>query len=75
MHGETLSQLFFNLEKVLINQTGYLSIRVFFRMFYKGQNDRLYDIAWDTDFASLLIAVEQTNSSPKERLSEGIYFT
>jgi hypothetical protein len=23
-------------------------------MFFKGQNDRFYDIAWDTDFASLL---------------------
>ncbi len=43
-------------------------------MFYKGRNDPFYDIAWDTDFVSLLIAVEKINSSPKERLSEVIYF-
>jgi hypothetical protein len=43
-------------------------------MFYKGRHDRFYDIAWNTDFASLLITVEKINSNPTERLSEAICF-
>ena len=35
-------------------------------MFYKGRNDRFYDIAWNADFASLLIAVEKIYSTPRE---------
>ena len=43
-------------------------------MLYKGRNDRFYDIAWNSDFALLLIAVDKVNSNSRQKSWEAMYF-